>query len=208
MKKIPSPHRRSTGALGREEIDLLMGCIGGSPIPTFVIDRDHHLIYWNRALEELSKIKAEAVIGTNQQWRAFYSNRRPCLADLLVDGAIVDIPNWYGVKYLKSHLIEDAYEATDFFPELGANGRWLRFTAALLRNAQNSVLGAVETLEDITGKKIAEQALLKAHEDLEARVRERTTELARTNEILQQTTDQLSLLLESLPIVSYTRNAS
>lgn len=208
MKKSPSDHRGFTGALGREELDLLMGCIGGSPIPAFVIDRDHCLIYWNRALEELSKIRAEEVIGTNQQWRAFYSRQRPCLADLLVEGAVADIPQWYGKKYLKSPLIADAYEATDFFPELGESGRWLRFTAALLRDPQGPVLGAVETLEDITERKAAEAALLKAHEELEARVRERTTELARTNEILQRTTDQLSLLLEYLPIVSYTRNAS
>lgn len=208
MKRSPSNHRGFTGALGREELDLLMGCIGGSPIPAFVIDRDHRLIYWNRALEELSKIRAEEVIGTNQQWRAFYSRQRPCLADLLVEGAVADIPQWYGRKYLKSPLIEDAYEATDFFPELGESGRWLRFTAALLRDTQGPVLGAVETLEDITEKKVAEAALLKAHEELEMRVRERTAELARTNEILQRTTDQLSLLLESLPIVSYTRNTA
>ncbi|MCK9196143.1 MAG: PAS domain-containing protein [Syntrophales bacterium] len=208
MTRRPSDHRGFTGALGREELDLLMGCIGGSPIPAFVIDRDHRLIYWNRALEELSKIKAEEVIGTSQQWRAFYSRQRPCLADLLVEGAVTDIPQWYGKKYLKSPLIDDAYEATDFFPELGESGRWLRFTAALLRDPEGPVLGAVETLEDITERKAAEAALLKAHEELEMRVRERTTELAVTNEILQRTTDHLSLLLESLPIVSYTRNAS
>ncbi|HAJ26368.1 MAG TPA: hypothetical protein DCG53_03845 [Syntrophus sp. (in: bacteria)] len=206
-RSLPN-HRRFAGPLDREELDLLMGCIGGSPIPAFVIDRDHRLIYWNRALEELSKISAEEVIGTSQQWRAFYSRQRPCLADLLVEGAVADIPQWYGRKYLKSPLIEDAYEATDFFPELGETGRWLRFTAALLRDPQGPVLGAVETLEDITEKKEAEAALLKAHEELEMRVRERTAELARTNEILQRTTDQLSLLLESLPIVSYTRNTA
>jgi len=208
MKRSTSDHRGFSGALGREELDLLMGCIGGSPIPAFVIDRDHRLIYWNRALEELSKIRAEEVIGTSQQWRAFYSRQRPCLADLLVEGAVADIPQWYGRKYLKSPLIDDAYEATDFFPELGESGRWLRFTAALLKDPKGPVLGAVETLEDITERKAAEAALLKAHEELEMRVRERTAELAITNEILQRTTDHLSLLLESLPIVSYTRNAS
>jgi len=208
MKRDDASNRHVTVPLAREELELLMGCIGGSPIPAFVIDRHHRLIYWNRALEELSKISADEVIGTNQHWRAFYSSRRPCLADLLVEGAVTDIPQWYGKKYIKSPLIADAYEATDFFPELGEKGRWLRFTAALLRDPRGPVLGAVETLEDITERKAAEEALLKAHEELEARVRERTAELGRTNEILQRTTDQLSLLLESLPIVSYTRNAS
>ncbi|MCX5827875.1 MAG: PAS domain-containing protein [Deltaproteobacteria bacterium] len=205
---LTSNHRSFNGALDREELDLLMGCIGGSPIPAFVIDRDHRLVYWNRALEELSKIRAEEVIGTNQQWRAFYSRQRPCLADLLVEEAVADIPQWYGKKYIESPLIEDAYEATDFFPELGESGRWLRFTAALLRYPQGPILGAVETLEDITESKAAEAALLKAHEELEMRVRERTAELAITNQILQRTTDHLSLLLESLPIVSYTRNTA
>lgn len=208
MKRSLSNHSRFNGTLSKDELDLLMGCIGGSPIPAFVIDREHRIVYWNRALEELSKIRAEEVIGTNQQWRAFYSKQRPCLADLLVDEAIGEIPQWYGKKYLESPLIEDAYEATDFFPELGETGRWLRFTAALLRYPQGPILGAVETLEDITESKAAEAALLKAHEELEMRVRERTAELAITNEILQRTTDQMSLLLESLPIVSYTRNTA
>jgi len=208
MKRNPPNHIRFNGALSKDELDLLMGCIGGSPIPAFVIDREHRIVYWNRALEELSKIRAEEVIGTNQQWRAFYSRQRPCLADLLVDEVVEDIPQWYGKKYLESPLIENAYEATDFFPELGESGRWLRFTAALLRYPQGPILGAVETLEDITESKAAEAALLKAHEELEMRVRERTAELAITNEILQRTTDQLSLLLESLPIVSYTRNTA
>jgi PAS domain S-box-containing protein len=191
-----------------EELVLLQGCISGSPIPAFVIGKDHRLIYWNRALEELSEIHAEEVIGTRQQWRAFYSEERPCLADLLVDDALHEIPKWYLGKYTKSNLIDEAYEATDFFPELGRKGRWLRFTAALIRDSENGLIGAIETLEDITARKSAEQALLKAHDELESRVRVRTLELAHANEALQQITDHLSLILESLPIVSYTRNAT
>jgi len=34
------------------------------PIPTFVIGRDHKIIYWNRALEKLSGIKAREVVGS------------------------------------------------------------------------------------------------------------------------------------------------
>ena len=62
-------------------------------------------------------------------------------------------------KYRKSDLINDAYEVTDFFPDLGDSGRWLRFTAALIRDSQGELVGAVETLEDITEQKLAEDAL-------------------------------------------------
>ena len=193
----------------------------GLPIPTFVIDHDHRVIYWNRALEELSGIKAKDVVGTRQQWRAFYGSERPCMADLLVDESPETVPRWYTGKFIKSKLIDEAYEATDFFPDLGDRGKWLRFTAAVIRNAGGALVGAVETLEDSTETKQAEAALLKAHDDLESKVRERTRDLDRANQALQtelhereraektlrETTERLSLILKSLPIVSYTCGA-
>lgn len=87
-----------------------------------MIDKEHHVIYWNRALEEMSKIRADEVIGTRGQWRAFYSTERPCMADLLVDEDFDRIEEWYAGKYKKSELIEGAYEALDFFPDLGSKG--------------------------------------------------------------------------------------
>ena len=231
MKKKHHPHDRAleTAEYERKWADELFKdgeqslhrVIGSSPIPAFVIGRDHRVIYWNRALEELSGIRAEEVIKTRQHWRAFYSAERPCMADLLVDESPETIDRWYAGKFIKSTLIDEAYEATDFFPDLGERGRWLRFTAAVIRNAGGALVGAVETLEDITEAKRAEAALLKAHEDLESKVRERTRELARANKALQaelrereraekalrETTEQLSLILKSLPIVSYTCSA-
>ena len=131
----------------------------GFSIPAFVIGRDHKVILWNRALEKLSKIPAEEVIGTDQHWRAFYGAERPCMADLLVDSAAKNVSKWYSGKYKKFDVTEDAYEATDFFPDLGKKGRWLRFTAAIIRDSQGELVGAVETLEDITEQKLAENAL-------------------------------------------------
>jgi PAS domain S-box-containing protein len=196
----------------------LHSVIGSSPIPAFVIGKDRRVIYWNRALEELSGIRSEEVIGTRRHWRAFYNTERPCMADLLVEESPEAVPRWYTGKFIKSKLIDEAYEATDFFPDLGTRGRWLRFTAAVIRNAGGTLVGAVETLEDITETKLAEAALLDAHEDLESKVKDRTLELARANKALQtelrerervekalrETTEQLSLILKSLPIVSFT----
>jgi len=131
----------------------------GSPIPTFVIDSDHQVLYWNKALEEMSAIHADKVIGTSQHWKAFYDQERPCMADLLIDGLIDEVPHWYSGRYHKLELIEDAYDAIDFFPALGAGGKWLRFTAATLRDSKGILFGAIETLEDITDRKLAEEAL-------------------------------------------------
>ena len=205
----------------KESEQRLKSVIDGSPIPAFVIGKNHRILYWNKALEELTRIKAEDVIGTSQQWRAFYSKKRPCMADLLVSREQEKISKWYTGKYTKSKLLDEAYEAIDFFPELGHQGKWLRFTAAIIRNAAGELIGAIETLEDITRRKKAKEALLRAHEELEERVKSRTAQLAQANEALlnellerrrtqkalKETTDHLSLLLESLPIISYTRKA-
>jgi len=140
----------------------LKNILYGSPIPQFVIDRNHRVTQWNRALEILSGIKAEDVMGTSQHWKAFYSSERPCIADLLVDEALGQMADWYGGKFSRSHFIDGAYKASDFFQAMGSNGKWLYFTAAVIRDSKNNIVGALETLEDITQQKIAEQALRRA----------------------------------------------
>ncbi len=151
--------RKETEQKVIESEKRLSSIIQGFSIPAFVIGKDHTIIYWNRALEKLSRLKAKDLVGTNQQWKAFYATQRPCMADLLVDSATEKVSKWYSGKYRKSELIEEAYEATDFFPDLGVSGRWLRFTAAVIRDSQGELVGAVETLEDITEQKLAEDAL-------------------------------------------------
>ena len=136
----------------------------GSPIPKFVIDSNHRVISWNTSLEETSGIKAQDVIGTNQHWRAFYPEARPCIADLLVDGDEEKISRLYAGKFKKSSIMEGAYDVTDFFPHLGAGGKWLRAVAAPITDSNGRVIGAVETLEDITGLIEAQQSLKESEE--------------------------------------------
>jgi len=76
----------------RESEQRLGIILQNSPIPAFVIDKNHKVIYWNAALEKCSGVKAKEVIGTEQHWRAFYSEKRPCMVDLLVDDAAEQIP--------------------------------------------------------------------------------------------------------------------
>ena len=145
---------------GRRDEQKLISIIHGSPIPTFVLSRDHKIIYWNRALQALSNIKPSEILGTNQQWRAFYTTQRPCLADLILDDKTGQIAELYSGKWSKSKLLEDAYEVTEFFPDMGEKGKWFRITSAGLRDSGGNLFGAMETLEDITEQKVAQDELL------------------------------------------------
>jgi len=145
---------------GRKYEKRLISIIHGSPIPTFVLSRDHKIIYWNRALQALSNIKPSDVLGTDQQWRAFYRSSRPCLADLILDDEIYQSNRLYSGEVTKSKLLDDAYEVSQFFPDMGEKGKWFRITAAGLRDSNNNLFGAMETLEDITEQKAAQEELL------------------------------------------------
>jgi diguanylate cyclase (GGDEF)-like protein/hemerythrin-like metal-binding protein/PAS domain S-box-containing protein len=134
--------------------------LGGSSVATFVIDRDHRVAYWNRACENLTGVSAAAVVGTHEQWRPFYPTARPVMADLILSGeGESKVMQHYPGKWRRSKLIENAYEAEDFFPHFGSDGRWVFFTAAPLRDESGQVVGAIETLQDVTERKLAEAQL-------------------------------------------------
>jgi len=156
--------------------------IDGGPVPTFVIDAYHVITHWNRACERLLHMRADEMIGTSRQWRPFYGEHRPVLADLIVDGAREsEIDELYRARFRRSPCIPDAFEATDFFPHLGERGLWLHFTAAPLHDASGRINGAIETIRDISEQKFADEALHAAQADLERIVSERTAELALAN---------------------------
>ena len=132
-------------------------------IPTFVIDSRHKVTHYNRAMENLTGVAADEIIGTDNQWKAFYSEKRPSMADFIVDNATEKtIAKHYKDNYQKSAVLKGAFEAEGFFPEIGEHGKWLFFTAAPLLDPKGSIYGAVETLQDITERKRAEDNLIKS----------------------------------------------
>ena len=102
----------------RSSEETLHAIIDGSSIPMFVINRDHEVLYWNKALEKYSGVPSRDVRGTSGAWRAFYTEKRPVLADLLIDNEIEMIRSRYDGKFTYSPYIE-GFEATDFFPKIG-----------------------------------------------------------------------------------------
>jgi PAS domain S-box-containing protein len=139
----------------------------GSPIPTIVINDKHIVTRCNRAFENLTGIAARELIGSRNQWMTFYAQQRPIMADFIVDKALEEeIARFYSDTYRKSAIIEGAYEAEDFFPTLGKEGKYMFFTAAPLKDAEGNIIGAVETLQDITERKRTEEELRKSERRL------------------------------------------
>jgi signal transduction histidine kinase/DNA-binding response OmpR family regulator len=181
----PELHRR-IGELeeARQELaesqSRLTAILDGSPVPQFVIGRDHRILLWNKAMEKYSGFKAADAVGTDRQWCPFYEAKRPTLADLLVEKRADDqeILRCYGGKTARSKLLDGAYEGVSYFPAMGQGGSWLYFTASVITDADGEVMGAVETLVDVTEQKRIEEELEQHRDNLEDLVATRTRELA------------------------------
>lgn len=141
-----------------EDTGLLAQTVKNSPVATFVIDTRHRVVFWNRACEIITGAPSAQIIGTTNAWKPFYPQERPVMADLIVDDRLVEVENYYAGKYRPSPTLEGVWEAEDFFPHLPPGGKWLTFTATALRDGQGRIIGAIETLRDITAEKKAEAA--------------------------------------------------
>jgi len=203
LAKIVEERTRHLQSVERELVArerTLSQIIQGNTIPTFVINKDHTVTHWNWACEKLTGCKAEGIVGTNKQWLPFRQEERPIMADVIVDEMEEEeIKRYYGDRWRKSALIEGAYEAEEFFPHIGEKGKWLFFTAAPIRGADGKIVGSIETLWDTTERKEAQEALQRARDELESRVKERTAELMNVNEELKRSEDKYKTLFDSAP---------
>lgn len=141
--------------------------IHGSMIPTFIINNEHIITHWNKACEELTGVESDQLVGTNKQWSPFRESKRPTMADVIVSGLNEEkIQAYYGDCWKKSTLIPEAYEAEEFFPHLGKNGKWIYFLAAPIKSDDGKIIGAIETLKDSTKDKEAQVELEAQHKKL------------------------------------------
>ncbi len=182
---------------------LLSQIIDGASVPSFVIDQEHRVTHWNAACESMTGIKRSEMLGSRDGWKAFYPEKRPLLAEMIVDGVDeASLKAFYGGNMRLSTTIAGGVEVEAFFPRFGASGKWLFFTAAPLYDAQGHVIGAIETLQDVTARRTSEEALLRHRNELEATVQQRSAELAATAR-------NLELFIAHSPIgVAYSSNGT
>ena len=163
-------HLREKGGLQEklaQEKRMVDGIIEGSPIPMFVINREHQIISWNKACAALTGYSSQQMIGTENQYLPFYPNKRPMIADLIVDLDTAGLEHYYGKKMVqKSSVIEGAYEASDFYENLGGKRRHLYFLAAPIYNENGDIIAAIETLQDVSRERQMELDLKEYAESL------------------------------------------
>jgi len=184
----------------REQLDrekkTVEGIIHGFPMPTFVVNREHKIIFWNHACKELTGYDSKEMIGTDNQYMPFYDTKRPVIADLIVDNNIDELEKYYGKKSVhKSTIVEDAYEANDYFENLGGKNRYLYFLAAPIYDERGEIIAAIETLQDVTKKEEMTRDMKEYAESLSNEI----YELIRLRKDLEELYSYLQSILDSSP---------
>lgn len=179
------------------------GIVEGSPVPMFVIDKNHKVILWNRACTDLTGWGPEEMIGTDHYYKPFYEIKRPFLADFIVDGNVGDFEAYYGEgKVLKSESIEGAYEAVKHFTTFKGRDRHLHFLAAPIYDEKGQVVAAIETFLDVSKEVELTRNLQEYAETLQNELEENI----RLNKEVEKLYRYLLSILDSLPDKVYELN--
>jgi len=120
------------------------------PDPTLAIDVEGKVIAWNRAMEKITGISASEILGkgNNEYSLPFYGNRRPILVDYVMSQEPVDTTKYSNVQREGDQLVGEGLT-----PALKGGSAYLWAIASVLRNSQGKVVGAIESIRDITSRK-------------------------------------------------------
>jgi two-component system, cell cycle sensor histidine kinase and response regulator CckA len=148
----------------RESERRLSQIIEFLPDAILVIDKDGKVLAWNRAIEAMTEVKAEELIGQgNYEYSLpFYGDKRPMLIDLALH------PNQEVEKqYTAIQRRGDIIFGEAFTPSLPPGDVHLSATASVLRDSKGEVIAAIECIRDNTERRRLEERLSRA-EKMEA----------------------------------------
>lgn len=155
--------RRQLAQANRQLADI----IDFLPDATFAIDREGKVLAWNRAMEEMTGLPKESVLGKDNYIYAlpFYGRRCPMLADFILAPGSLEYDRFDYVEQKGNMLFAEA-----FIPDT-RDGLYLWGKASPLFDNDGNVTGAIESLRDITERKRSEEALAEEKERLAVTLR-------------------------------------
>jgi len=150
--------RGGNGLSPRELIDI----IEFLPDATFVIDRKGTVVAWNRAMEVMTRVPKADVVGKGGYCYSipFYGVAKPIAIDYAMDGSC-EIASCYECLTKEG----DTCFAETFCPTLhDGKGAFLWAKASPLYDHEGNIIGAVESIRDLTSHRRAEEALRESEE--------------------------------------------
>ncbi|VVB69234.1 Methanogenesis regulatory histidine kinase FilI [uncultured archaeon] len=171
-----SGRKKAENAL-KESERRLADIINFLPDATFVIDRGGRVIAWNMAIEEMTGVKAEEILGKGNHEYAipFYGERRAVLIDLVQKSD----QNLIKTRYDNIKLFENGILVGEaYMPNLRGGEAYLLGSASALYDSAGNLWGAIESIRDITDRKHAEDYLQRAKENAESTMRTKSEFLA------------------------------
>ena len=127
------------------------------PDATLAIDKDKRIIIWNKAIEEMTGVPAAEMIGKGDYAYAipFYGEARPQLMDLVfLDHKEIE------ARYPTITREGNSLTAEAFCNALYSNkGAWVFAKASPLHDQSGNIIGAIESIRDITAQKQAEEQI-------------------------------------------------
>jgi PAS domain S-box-containing protein len=152
--------KRAEEAL-KESRQQMENIIDFLPDATFVIDLEGRVIAWNRAVEEMTGVKAEDILGrSNYEYAlAFHGERRPLLVDLVLHPELEAKVNYLWLERKEAIFTGEAHA-----PMLGDGKVFLYATASVLRDSRGNPVGAIESIRDISKRRRAEAALAESEQ--------------------------------------------
>ena len=132
----------------QETLETMQNIVDFLPDATFVIDKEKRVIAWNRAMEDLTGVQQEEMLGRSDYAYAapFYGSFRPILIDL-VDREDPEIESKYGVFRRESGAVM-AEGYLKLPPD--CHERLLQGKAAPLYDSRRNRVGAIQSIRDIT----------------------------------------------------------
>ncbi len=135
------------------------------PDATLVIDREGKVIAWNRAIEAMTGVQAQDILGKGNYEYAlpFYGERRPILIDF-----VFAKEEEFRSRYAQVSRRGEILCGETYVPQLKAGGAYLIATAGGLYDSSDHLTGAIEIIRDNTERKHMEEALYRQKEYLAA----------------------------------------